>query len=175
MISPYPCAHPRSTPRTSSCAMPARCRSSPIRTRASRCRASGSARRGAWRAQTLAEIVEPRYEELFNLVRDELRRSGFEEIIAAGVVLTGGSARMEGAIELAEEIFHVPVRLGSAGPGSRPRRCGEESHLFDGRGAAAVRARKHRWRLTCLGTLRQRGRRVRAAFAAGSKVTFNNG
>jgi cell division protein FtsA len=62
--------------------------------------------------QTLAEVVEPRYEELFNLVRDELRRSGFEEVIAAGIVLTGGSARMEGAIELAEEIFHVPVRLG---------------------------------------------------------------
>ena len=62
--------------------------------------------------QTLAEIVEPRYEELFALVRDELRRSGFEEAIAAGIVLTGGSARMEGAIELAEEVFHVPVRLG---------------------------------------------------------------
>ena len=62
--------------------------------------------------QTLAEIVEPRYEELFNLIREELRRSGFEEVIAAGLVLTGGSARMEGAIELAEEIFHVPVRLG---------------------------------------------------------------
>jgi cell division protein FtsA len=62
--------------------------------------------------QTLAEVVEPRYEELFNLIREELRRSGFEETIAAGVVLTGGSARMEGAIELAEEIFHVPVRLG---------------------------------------------------------------
>jgi cell division protein FtsA len=62
--------------------------------------------------QTLAEIVEPRYAELFNLIREELARSGFEEVIAAGVVLTGGSARMEGAIELAEEIFHVPVRLG---------------------------------------------------------------
>jgi cell division protein FtsA len=62
--------------------------------------------------QTLAEVVEPRYEELFNLIREELRRSGFEEVIAAGIVLTGGSARMEGAIELAEEIFHVPVRLG---------------------------------------------------------------
>jgi cell division protein FtsA len=62
--------------------------------------------------QTLAEIVEPRYEELFGLVREELRRSGFEEAVAAGVVLTGGSAKMEGAIELAEEVFHVPVRLG---------------------------------------------------------------
>ena len=62
--------------------------------------------------QTLAEVVEPRYEELFALVRDELRRSGFEELIAAGIVLTGGSAKMEGAVELAEEVFHMPVRLG---------------------------------------------------------------
>ena len=62
--------------------------------------------------QTLAEVVESRYEELFTLVHDELRRSGYEDMIAAGVVLTGGSAKMEGAVELAEEIFHVPVRLG---------------------------------------------------------------
>ncbi|HTW38671.1 MAG TPA: cell division protein FtsA [Steroidobacteraceae bacterium] len=62
--------------------------------------------------QTLAEVIEPRYEELFGLVREELRRSGFEETIAAGIVLTGGSAKMEGAIELAEEVFHMPVRLG---------------------------------------------------------------
>ena len=62
--------------------------------------------------QTLAEVVEPRYEELFALVRDELRHSGFEELIAAGIVLTGGSAKMEGAVELAEEVFHMPVRLG---------------------------------------------------------------
>ncbi|NND65567.1 MAG: cell division protein FtsA [Gammaproteobacteria bacterium] len=62
--------------------------------------------------QTLAEIVEPRYEELFCLVREELRRSGFEEIVAAGIVLTGGSSKMEGAVELAEEVFHMPVRPG---------------------------------------------------------------
>src|SRR6202163_3835797 len=62
--------------------------------------------------QTLAEVVEPRYEELFNLIRDELRRSGLEESVATGVVLTGGSSKMEGAIELAEEVFHMPVRLG---------------------------------------------------------------
>ncbi|MEE8308164.1 MAG: cell division protein FtsA [Gammaproteobacteria bacterium] len=62
--------------------------------------------------QTLAEVVEPRYEELFSLIRDELRRSGFEELMAAGVVLTGGSSKMEGAVELAEEVFHMPVRLG---------------------------------------------------------------
>ncbi len=62
--------------------------------------------------QTLAEVVEPRYEELFTLIRDELRRSGFEGKIAAGIVLTGGSSKMEGAVELAEEVFHMPVRLG---------------------------------------------------------------
>jgi cell division protein FtsA len=62
--------------------------------------------------QTLAATVEPRYDELFGLVKDELRRSGFESAIAAGVVLTGGSARMEGVVDLAEEVFHLPVRLG---------------------------------------------------------------
>jgi len=62
--------------------------------------------------QTLAEVVEPRYEELLSLVQAELRRSGFEEICAAGIVLTGGSSKMDGVIELAEEIFHMPVRLG---------------------------------------------------------------
>ena len=62
--------------------------------------------------QTLAEIVEPRYEELFTLIAEELRRSGFEELIAAGIVITGGSSKMEGAVELAEEVFHAPVRLG---------------------------------------------------------------
>lgn len=62
--------------------------------------------------QNLAEVIEPRYEELLNLVKAELRRSGFEEFIPAGVVLTGGSAKMEGVIELAEEVFHMPVRLG---------------------------------------------------------------
>jgi cell division protein FtsA len=62
--------------------------------------------------QTLAEVVEPRYEELLSLVQAELRKSGFEDMIAAGVVLTGGSSKMEGVVDLAEEIFHVPVRLG---------------------------------------------------------------
>ena len=62
--------------------------------------------------QALAEVVEPRYDELFTLVQAELRRSGFEELIAAGVVLTGGSSKIEGAVDLAEEIFHMPVSLG---------------------------------------------------------------
>jgi cell division protein FtsA len=61
---------------------------------------------------TLAEVVEPRYEELLSLVQTELRRSGFEDLVAAGVVLTGGSSKIEGLVELAEEVFHMPVRLG---------------------------------------------------------------
>ncbi|MBA4501272.1 cell division protein FtsA [Marinobacterium marinum] len=61
--------------------------------------------------QALAEVVEPRYEELFTLIQAELRRSGFEDLVAAGLVLTGGTSKMEGAVELAEEIFHMPVRL----------------------------------------------------------------
>jgi cell division protein FtsA len=63
--------------------------------------------------QTLAEVVEPRYDELMTLVQAELRRSGFEDLCAAGMVLTGGSSKMEGLVELAEEILHMPVRLGS--------------------------------------------------------------
>ena len=62
--------------------------------------------------QTLAEVVEPRYEELLTLIQSELRRSGYEDLVAGGVVLTGGSSKMEGLIDLAEEVFHMPVRLG---------------------------------------------------------------
>ncbi len=63
--------------------------------------------------QSLAEVVEPRYDELFTLLQGEIRRSGFEELIPAGVVLTGGTSKMEGVVELAEEIFHMPVRVGA--------------------------------------------------------------
>ncbi|GIX21687.1 MAG: cell division protein FtsA [Gammaproteobacteria bacterium] len=61
---------------------------------------------------TLIDVVEPRYAELLDLVAAELRRSGYEDLVGAGVVLTGGSAKMEGVVELAEEIFNMPVRLG---------------------------------------------------------------
>ncbi len=62
--------------------------------------------------QTLAEVIEPRVEELYSLVQAELRRSGFEELLSSGIVITGGSASMQGMIELGEEVFHMPVRLG---------------------------------------------------------------
>jgi cell division protein FtsA len=62
---------------------------------------------------TLAEVIKPRYEELFRFIRKELHRSDWYDLIAGGVVLTGGSAQMPGVIELAEEIFELPVRLGT--------------------------------------------------------------
>jgi cell division protein FtsA len=59
----------------------------------------------------LAEVVEARYEEIFSLVLDELRRSGYAERIPAGIVVTGGTSLMEGATELAERVFDMPVRM----------------------------------------------------------------
>jgi cell division protein FtsA len=62
--------------------------------------------------QTLAEVVEPRYDELFALVQQEIEKSGYAGRLAAGIVLTGGSSKIEGATALAESIFHMPVRIG---------------------------------------------------------------
>ena len=60
---------------------------------------------------TLAEVVEPRYQELFELIQEELRECGLEDQIAAGYVLTGGTAKMEGVVEFAEEVFQMPARV----------------------------------------------------------------
>jgi len=65
--------------------------------------------------KTLAEVIEPRVEELYSLVQTELRRSGYEELLSSGVVITGGSSVMRGMVELGEEIFHMPVRVGIPG------------------------------------------------------------
>ncbi|MBA2709068.1 MAG: cell division protein FtsA [Tatlockia sp.] len=65
-------------------------------------------------AKVLSEVVAARYEELFSLVRNELKRSGFEQRIAAGMVITGGGSCIQGAIELAEMCFEMPVRQGCA-------------------------------------------------------------
>ena len=62
--------------------------------------------------RSLAEIIEPRYVELFELIRAEVERNGFEHKIPAGIVLTGGTSKMEGVVELAESIFQTSVRLG---------------------------------------------------------------
>ena len=63
--------------------------------------------------QRLADVIEPRVAELFELVQAELRRSGYEELLSSGIVLTGGSSVMRGMVELGEEVFHMPVRVGS--------------------------------------------------------------
>jgi cell division protein FtsA len=60
----------------------------------------------------LAEVVEPRLEELLLLVQQELRRSGFDDLIASGMVVTGGTSKTPGLLDLAEEVFQRPVRLG---------------------------------------------------------------
>ncbi|MBS1171583.1 MAG: ftsA [Proteobacteria bacterium] len=62
--------------------------------------------------QALADVIEPRVSELFELVQAELRRSGYEDLLSSGIVLTGGSSVMQGMIELGEEVFHMPVRVG---------------------------------------------------------------
>jgi len=62
--------------------------------------------------KTLSEVIEPRVEELYSLVQTELRRSGYEELLSSGVVITGGTSVMQGMVELGEEIFHMPVRVG---------------------------------------------------------------
>jgi len=63
--------------------------------------------------KVLAEIVEARYEELYMLILAELRRSGFDNLIASGIVLTGGASKVQGGLELAESVFQIPVRLGA--------------------------------------------------------------
>ena len=63
--------------------------------------------------KVLADVILARYEELFNLVKNELRRSGYENLLAAGIVLTGGASKVKGAMDLAESCFELPVRLGS--------------------------------------------------------------
>jgi cell division protein FtsA len=68
--------------------------------------------------QVMAQILEPRVEEIFEMIKNELQRSGYQELVAAGIVLTGGSSLLDGMIELAEDIFDMPVRLG------RPRGVG---------------------------------------------------
>jgi len=62
--------------------------------------------------KTLSEVIEPRVEELYSLVQAELRRSGFDDLLSSGIVITGGSSDMQGMVELGEEIFHLPVRQG---------------------------------------------------------------
>ena len=94
------------------CATAARCASSPIRSEMVEVPGIGDRGSRQLSRQTLAEVIEPRVEELYSLVQSELRDSGYEELLSSGIVLTGGSSVMQGMVELGEEIFHMPVRLG---------------------------------------------------------------
>lgn len=62
--------------------------------------------------QILGEILEPRVEEVFTLIQNELIRSGYEDMVNSGVVITGGSAELQGMVEIAEQIYNIPARLG---------------------------------------------------------------
>jgi cell division ATPase FtsA len=63
----------------------------------------------------MAEILQPRAEEIFTLIHEEIRRAGFEQLLNAGIVLTGGGALLPGMLEVAEQVFDLPVRLGQPG------------------------------------------------------------
>tara|TARA_Y100001936_G_C16068635_1_gene668989 strand:+ start:468 stop:1697 length:1230 start_codon:yes stop_codon:yes gene_type:complete len=63
--------------------------------------------------QSLADVLERRYVEIFSMTQQKLNISGFDSLIPAGIVLTGGASKIEGAVELAEEVFHTPVRIGT--------------------------------------------------------------
>jgi cell division protein FtsA len=67
---------------------------------------------GSVSRQILCEIIEPRLDEIFQLVRAEIEKSGYEESLASGAVMTGGAMLLPGAVEMAEQIFGMPVRLG---------------------------------------------------------------
>jgi cell division protein FtsA len=62
--------------------------------------------------EILCEIIEPRLEEMFQLIQREIAKSGYEDSLASGMVMTGGSTLLPGMIEMAEEVFNMPVRMG---------------------------------------------------------------
>jgi cell division protein FtsA len=99
--------------------------------------------------QALAAVIEPRVEELFSLVQQVIRESGYEELLSSGVVITGGTSMLRGMAELGEDIFLKPVRIGVPG--------------YSGGLADVVRTPRY---ATVLGLLeearvqRQRGRKV---------------
>ena len=87
----------------------------------------------------LAEIIEPRVEEIFNLIHSEIQKSGYADVLSGGVVIKGGSTLLEGMPELAEFIFEMPVKRGI--PMHRwSSRCCEQSEVRHGRRFAQVRS-----------------------------------
>ncbi len=109
--------------------------------------------------QTLADVIEPRIEEIYSLVQPVLRESGFEELLSSGVVITGGTALMQGMTELGEDMFHMPVRVGvPAYAGGLPTWC--RSPRYADRGRAAFRRPRPIPRASCSACPDQRARRA---------------
>ncbi|MFC3270228.1 cell division protein FtsA [Vulcaniibacterium thermophilum] len=108
------CARPRPRPSRSRCAMPARWRRWRPPRKASRCRAWATVRPRRMPRHSLAQAVQARYEEIFEMVQAELRRSGvgFRAARARRHGADGGASKMEGVVELAEEMLQMPVRVG---------------------------------------------------------------
>ena len=96
--------------------------------------------------KTLAEVIEPRVEELYSLVQTELRRSGYEELLSAGLVITGGSSVMQGMVELGEELFHMPVRVGYPGYSGALAETVRHPRYATGVGLLLAGAQQHRSR-----------------------------
>ena len=124
----------------------------------------------------LAEVIEPRIEELYTLVQAELRRSGFEELLSSGIVLTGGSALLQGMTELGEEVFHLPVRVGvptyvGGLAGSRAQPALRDRRRTAARRTRAVPARAGRARA---GRGHRRRRRADEAMVQGEFLTVAN-
>ena len=105
--------------------------------------------------QALAGVIEPRVEEIFSLVHQVIRDSGYEELLSSGIVVTGGSAVMPGMVELGEDIFLKPVRKGL------PLYRGPLSDMVAGPRCATVMGLLEEARLA-------RSRGLRAAAQAGS-------
>ena len=109
--------------------------------------------------QTLAEVIEPRVEELYSLIQAELRRCGFEELLSSGIVLTGGSSLMQGMVELGEEIFHMPVRVGTPNYAGGARGSGAQPALLDrGRACCWRDSRSSSGSRSCACTAHRSGR-----------------
>ena len=87
----------------------------------------------------LSDILQPRAEEMFHLIWDEISKAGYEKSLNSGLVLTGGGAQLEGMSEIAEQIFDLPIRRGVAGRRRRARRSRQQPGVRDGGGPGAVR------------------------------------
>jgi cell division protein FtsA len=120
--------------------------------------------------QVMAEILQPRAEEIFTLLRDEVARAGFDKMLNAGVVLTGGGCMLPGMTEVAEQIFDMPVRIGEAGraEGLVDPACGPQHAAAVGLALYSARHHKETRRAPLgvpIGPLGRVGDRVRTWFS----------